>query len=149
MMTFLALILTDGGLVLENRSHRPVLVEVDAANRVVKFDSGTEVARKSTAQFDAPDGEYRVVVGGRKTSHTITLPATITVRGCANDEFEVLTAYVGKKTFRLLTNISGQAYEPAARVAPKTRVVARVDEYGLFQFLRDVLRDLFRPWRRW
>lgn len=98
------------GLALENRSHRGVRVQVDASTKTIHFlgDSGTDVGRKTTTELEAPDGTYQVIIRGRKTRFQVTTPAKLTLRGCDNDELEVLTAYVGEgrdaKTFLLLAN---------------------------------------------
>lgn len=95
------------GLAIENRSHRSVRVYVDSVNRSIHFlDQGDEIERKSTVEFEAPDGVYQVHINGRKTSHKVTTPVKLTIRGNDVTEMEVLTAYVGEgksaKTFLIL-----------------------------------------------
>lgn len=95
------------GLQIENRSHRGVRIHVDAERKAIHLlDQGIEVARKETAELDAPDGTYAVWIDGKKTSYKITTPVKLTVRGNNLTEMEVLTAYVGEgksaKTFLIL-----------------------------------------------
>ena len=95
------------GLEIENRSHRGVRVYVDPENRAIHFlDQGDEIEKKTTVEFEAPDGVYQVHINGRKTSYKVTTPVKLTIRGNDVTEMEVLTAYVGAgksaKTFLIL-----------------------------------------------
>jgi len=93
------------GLIVHNRSHRAVGVKVDPTAKEIRFLEGSELAGKSATELEAPDGDYAVVINGRRTRHMVSTPGEVTIRGCNIDEFEVLTAYVGegqaKKTFLL------------------------------------------------
>lgn len=129
------------GLALENRAHKAFTVSVDAANKTIHFfeSGGTEIARKQSIELDAPDGTYKVMIAGRKTSYKITTPVKMTMRGCNITEVEVMTAYLGEgrdgKTL-LLQADSKQAPESTVVESPTYPSYAvRTHMHGLNPFL--------------
>jgi hypothetical protein len=76
---------------LENLSHRGVKLSIEGSNIVVglgdQYPSGTRVELPAS-------GEFTVWIPGRRNSTTLRTPATLTVRGCNLEKFEVVTLYI-------------------------------------------------------
>ncbi len=110
------------GLLIENRSSTPVRVHVDPAGRTVEFDGnrGTILAAKSSREWEAPTGNYRVLKAGKAFAYGFDAPNRITLRGCSLGNMEILTAYVEKAGERdtFLVRLEENDQEPVTRSLP-------------------------------
>ena len=104
---------------LENLSHRGVKLSIEGSNLTVglgdQYPSGTRVELPAS-------GEFTVWIPGRRHSTTLRTPATLTVRGCSLEKFEVVTLYIespaGLDTCFLDLNIHPEPEQVVVPVGP-------------------------------
>lgn len=124
-----------GNLAVKNSSHRALKVSVNERDRIVSFSrtEGTEAAQGGELAFQVAAGEYRIAIEGSPTRHTVTLPATLLVRGAETSYIDVTTLTIQDKAGSTVMILNSEGRTPPGQRRPPAVTYDRI-RYGGPQF---------------
>ncbi len=120
------------GLQIENLSAMAVRVYVDSKARTVEFNGsrGTTLSPKSSREWDASPGTYRVLKDGKAYAYRFDAPNRISLRGGKVGDMEIITAYIEKAPDRDTFLVHLKENKPAPAPVLRYRAVPTYPSYS-------------------